>query len=576
MHYRTSLLSLALLSLLPSLPAQAVPAPQDVLDAFGLHAATLQALVIPTPPPPVLRVGVEIDGNPLLLELLPYDVRSADFQLLVDDGQTLQRVPTPPSVTWRGQVVGRESAVAASVRHGQLHALLRLGEKTYAVEPVDQRVPAWPAPVHVVYRSDALRAVDARCGATGQPVPIGGGGGVGPAALKVAEVACDADFEFYQRHNSSVTEVQDTITTILNGVDLIYERDVEIQMQITTILVRTTAIYTSADINALLTEFRNRWNANHTSIRRDYAHLFDGKGSFAGVIGISYLGVVCSGNSAYGVSKAFSGLTQNVGLVAHEMGHNWNAGHCDATPPCNIMCSGLGGCSGDIGSFGSVSSATIIAYKNTRTCLSDPVAGPPVLTSLSPATVPAYNNGSITINGQRLNAVTRVSVGGVDSPAIGSTSSLQMHFAVPPTLPIATHTVQAFNAQGASNTLPFTITGNHPGVMVVPLFLLRGLAMPIQLHTDANWIGVLFCSSIHLPSVVPGVINLDIGANFNLLLQIGVMAANSSGAATLPVPIPTDLPTGLFLYFQAATLDLSSQLTLPIEVSTVGAGGVTG
>ena len=148
---------------------------------------------------------------------------------------------------------------------------------------------------------------------------------------------------------------------------------------ISTIIVRTSKVYTSGpetgcSASGLLQEMQARWQANHTGVARDTAHMLSGEGVFTGTIGCAFNGVICDSvttGSGYGVSRAISAnMASNVGLLAHELGHNWSANHCDATPPCNIMCSSLNGAGcGAPTSFGAAAVAEILAHKATRTCL---------------------------------------------------------------------------------------------------------------------------------------------------------------------------------------------------------------
>ena len=66
-----------------------------------------------------------------------------------------------------------------------------------------------------------------------------------------------------------------------------------------------------------------------------------------------------------------------MGLTAHEIGHNFFAGHCNQSDTycgyqpsdCRIMCSTAGGCSGNVTSFNSASIACIEGHRNSRNCL---------------------------------------------------------------------------------------------------------------------------------------------------------------------------------------------------------------
>ena len=105
---------------------------------------------------------------------------------------------------------------------------------------------------------------------------------------------------------------------------MIYTRDVGIEHQITTIVVRTSLTYlTNGD--PLLYEFQSRWNMHHNDIQRDVAHLFSGRGT-SFTIGIAFLSAVCDLPWAYGLSWSdwSNNQTLRVGLTAHELG----------MPPC--------------------------------------------------------------------------------------------------------------------------------------------------------------------------------------------------------------------------------------------------
>jgi hypothetical protein len=298
------------------------------------------------------------------------------------------------------------------------------------------------------------------------------------------------------------------------------------------------------------------------------AHIFTGKGSFSGVIGCAYLSVVCT-SSGYGSSKAYhSSLTTNVGLVAHECGHNWGAGHCNSSPPCYIMCSGLGGCQGNLTLFGPTSISSIIAHKNTRNCLDDgPPSGPPTITNLSPSSVTSWQPAQVTMTGTNLSSVTSVTVGG--SPAtIGSQGTTSLVFTPPSPFDIATHPVVATNPVGSSAPRNLVVTGNHPSVMVLGPFWFRGISPPITVYSDRNWQSALFFSTSNAPSSLPGIISLGIGNAFQSLIHAGNVFHGNDGYGFKSVYLPLSLPTGITLYWQAASLDSSSP-TLPIEVSNV-------
>ena len=114
-------------------------------------------------------------------------------------------------------------------------------------------------------------------------------GGVGGTTPSVAEIAFDADFEFFQLNGSNAVNVVNDIENVMNNVITVYDRDVNISYEFTTFVVRTTAAdpYTTTIMTDLLCEFRNKWNSSPENlIQRDVAQLFTGKTITGNTIGL--------------------------------------------------------------------------------------------------------------------------------------------------------------------------------------------------------------------------------------------------------------------------------------------------
>jgi hypothetical protein len=212
-----------------------------------------------------------------------------------------------------------------------------------------------------------------------------GDGGVAGASPFVTRIAFDADFEFFLKNSSNANATVIDIENVMNNVSFVYDRDVNITYEYTTIVVRTTSSdpYTSSNMETLLCEFRSTWNtAPEVEITRSVAQLFTGKTIQGSVIGLAWLGVVCNqsgndcggfGNLAYSsVESRFTTISDfRTALSAHELGHNWQAQHCDSVNPCNIMCSAINACQGTTGSnlkFSPTEQNQIIAFRNAVTC----------------------------------------------------------------------------------------------------------------------------------------------------------------------------------------------------------------
>jgi Metallo-peptidase family M12/FlgD Ig-like domain len=328
-------------------------------------------------------IPLDLGGRHVTLVLERSDLRAPDFRVLVqaEDG-ALHESPAPPAANYRGTVLEIPgSVVGGTIRNGQLHAAVALGDgRLFYVQPLSEVDPESGPDRHAVY--DAADVVDdgGTCATSERQVivPPVAEGGAAATVIRTAEIAFDADFEFFTLNGSSVNATVADIENVMSAVNAVYERDCALTHQITTVIVRSVASdpYTSTDPTQVLTEFRNHWNASQTGVVRDVAHLMTGKNIDGGTIGISSVGAVCNRSRAYGVSQ--SRFTSNQGrrctLTAHELGHSWNAVHCDGVTPCNIMCSSVGGCDGiGLPNFEPMGINAITSFAANLGCLTPPV-----------------------------------------------------------------------------------------------------------------------------------------------------------------------------------------------------------
>jgi hypothetical protein len=275
--------------------------------------------------------------------------------------------------------------------------MVRTKEGIYGIQPTGRLGALGPAREHALYRAEDWATQEPlRCGVSEAVQHLGTAPGGEPGAsaaaaattgVEVAELAIDVDTEFFARNGGDIAATVYDVENLLNAVELIYERDVGVTYEITTIVIRTAEPdpYTATDALTLLCQFRTEWNAvPQTYIPRDTTHLFTGKQLVGNTVGIAWVGVVCNAsgfssdcggmdNLAYGLSESLftSTLTSRVALTAHEIGHNWNATHCTGDD-CHIMCASLGGCGGIDGAgltFGPAATSQIVSFKSTRGCL---------------------------------------------------------------------------------------------------------------------------------------------------------------------------------------------------------------
>ncbi|MFT7461885.1 MAG: hypothetical protein ACI9EF_000219 [Pseudohongiellaceae bacterium] len=534
---------------------------ESFIEALDVGDFTIQTVNLPPAQTGAVTVQLSLDGQLNTLNLHRWSVRSEEhFEVLkqVADGSYVE-VDAGESKIWRGVVAEVPgSRVSASIIDGQLEALIYLhdDQPLWGVQPARSVSPSYGSNDYVVYNSSNNIDRGLTCGGaipvagTVSPPPSGGSfSGIGDDVI--CEIACDADVEFYNKNGSSVSNTEADIENIIDRVENIYQPDSNILYEITTIIVRTAEPdpYGSTNPGTLLGQFQNHWTNNQQAVQRDIAHLFTGKNIQGGVIGIAFLGVICSSGQGYGLSESrfTSNITFRTALTAHELGHNWSAGHCDGQGDCKIMCSGLGGC-GSVTSFGNSAKNSINNEKNSANCLDDALPPPPpTITAFNPSTSNALGS-QITVTGTSLLKVTALTVNGV--VVSGSDVITQ------------TNTTLIFNAPSATALGPVNVTATNPGGTSSPLALTYVAANPPVFQSPSTINTFADTQAVWTFASSPGDVNYFLlGFNnnqfiykgfsvLNTMIPVLAIPSNAAGVGTIIVPInPTFGGMGFYNIF---------------------------
>lgn len=170
-------------------------------------------------------------------------------------------------------------------------------------------------------------------GAGAVVVPLGEGDSGSTETARVVTISTDADPEWYALYGAASNS---QIAGLLYTAEGIYARQFGIRFR----LVKQHAYadaspYTTTDPLRLLKSFvANPANPTNLSDSAssfnqdvDLKHLFSGKDVDGSVIGIAYIGVVCSSSAlAYGITSHYADAA-DYAILAHEIGHNFGAGH---------------------------------------------------------------------------------------------------------------------------------------------------------------------------------------------------------------------------------------------------------
>ncbi|MBI4586474.1 MAG: hypothetical protein HY717_20885 [Planctomycetes bacterium] len=332
--------------------------------------------------PEEFRITVNLDGQARIIRLQKNSVRAASFQVLIQKaGGALHAAPIPPERTYLGMVLGEPGLIAAaSLLPEGLHAsVVARSGSGWCIRPLKTIDRGASREAHVVFSEESQQPF--ACGA-GQLDPPGellfsgepGGrdgdssGGAENCALKVAEIAFDSDYEFFSRKADSDSGTATSIVeTGLNITNLIYVRDVKITHKLTTLVLRSDPaadfyrqFADASNFGAMLSAFREEWNANMGAIRRDVAYFLTGKPN-PNLGGLAFVGVVCS-SSHYGMGIGGRGYE---GIFRHEVGHNWGAGHSCGAERRYIMCGN------SIPAISAYNIRVMSAHRDSRSCLDE-------------------------------------------------------------------------------------------------------------------------------------------------------------------------------------------------------------
>jgi hypothetical protein len=345
-------------------PVQDVEQVLDSFDRLSLDPAALIRGARETG-----RVTLQTSRGTFDLDVEPFDIRARGYRAVAAGaGGVMRELPAAPSNSWRGRVSGADGTFVRLVLDGErLQGIIITPGETYFVEPARDIAPAAAAKEHLFYAGSAVKQTEGECGVTlagkiaerAAAAGLTGGAGAPPtsamtsptpeeifAPMPEADVAVEADFEFFQANGSNEANTTADMNNIMTQVDAIYESQLGINIRVAFSRVWTTNTdpYTLTDSEDALFEFAENYDDTFGvggPPARDLTHMFTGKDFDGSTIGIAFTGVVCDfAPASYGISQSrFSGIIQRrVAVTAHEIGHNFSASHTNQETPVPAGC----------------------------------------------------------------------------------------------------------------------------------------------------------------------------------------------------------------------------------------------
>ena len=291
------------------------------------------------------RLTLNADSQNFELRLQPRDLLSPQYRAAETGANGFKETRVRPAAQdFKGAVSGvDDSNVRLTINDSVIEGFIFLADKQFYVEPARHFSKSAAFGDLVIYEAkNLINPAALSCGLE-EKIEKTAETYLSPeispssvSTLKVAEIATEADFDFFTQHGSSVANSNQDALHILNMVEGVYEQQTGLTFSVTFQHVWTTPDPYPASLSSALPAFRDYWNANFPAAQyqRDTAHFFTGKAAVFGQ-GLSYIGVICSNPAfAYGISSYLNSEPAQFLLTAHEIGHNFNAAHVDATQSC--------------------------------------------------------------------------------------------------------------------------------------------------------------------------------------------------------------------------------------------------
>jgi hypothetical protein len=556
-----------------------------------------------------LEVSFRTLGRNFDLELEPNDLFAPGaVNLWVGRGGTLEE--EPKAAFYRGRLKNEPNSwVRVSVRNGVVDGVVTTPDEMYFVEPAERFFRDAAPGEMLAYRLSDTDSDWTPGSCATESLPKHGRGGnrharraepSGTAAyqelsaalqqaaaestLQRAQVGIVADYEYFQKWGANAaTKMQD----VMNQVDGVYQAEVGVNLQVSKTVVFTSSndpFSDTNDPNTLLNEFSTYKNNNDNSTNQalygtDLAHLFTGRDLSGSVIGIAWLGSLCSSFYGSGLSQDFT--TNNKSLVlltAHELGHNFGAPHdnqsgsaCGTEPWGYIMNPSLSsdlalqfsGCSkSKIASEVGASSScldTVTGGGSTPTPTLTPTPTPTVAPNpvLNPPAAPIVVGGTVTLTGSGftagsvIKAFVATASGPLDTGAFAPSSrtSTSLVWQVSPSIPLGQGfvTLLVINTDqnyAQSNSVSQLLYGaaslNIPTIMKLNGVSLRPPSPSIPLANVETVIAKGSTLTIEGTGFNRPLVNLFTSAG-----KFGPLSPLPGGTSTsFQVNVPADVPTG--------------------------------
>jgi hypothetical protein len=195
--------------------------------------------------------------------------------------------------------------------------------------------------------------------------------------------------------------------------------------------------------------------------------------------------------------------------------------------------------------------------------------GPPAVQSVSPTQVPSLAPGpnQVVLQGCGMLGVASVQLGGVEADGFLVSDDTMLTVNLPKAPALGTLPLTVTNASG-STSVPLQVVAPPPTLALHNQAFFSAEKASFSLGSAPSDLLVLLASLQGSPTVVPGVVSLDVGASATSLFPLATVAVPASGWLDLEFPFQlAGIPPFTTFYFQAVAV--ASPPALPLATTNV-------
>lgn len=293
-------------------------------------------------------------GGTADFELQAFDVFTPEARVVAMTDGVETPLPRPHVQLYSGRSLnGDAGSIFLSVKDAEFRAVIQRGDEMTYIWPVSL---GGSEATHIVVAGDSLPLPDFDTFCSSDRVPENVARALArPRSQKAsaltsdrleADLMIDVDNGLYSNvFGGSTARASEYVANLFGAVTAIYERDLNVQLRISTLTIWTTPDpFGGTDSLRQLQNYRDYVRANRLNVSRDIAHLLDDQQRDGG---IAYIETLCNPSFGYAVSNIYgdvtfpaSGYVWDIFVTAHEVGHNFGSVHTHCFIPPIDMCYG--------------------------------------------------------------------------------------------------------------------------------------------------------------------------------------------------------------------------------------------